>query len=585
MVDHVHRAVGASVRAFALAGLVLALGAGAAAAQQQAQPRYLETAVDSTAPDAGIVSESYVSLYAPRPAADGPRPAACDRIGYLRFRAAGGPSNPARAAAIFVAQPGIFESAGALDQVARNTVRAALNDGYDVEFWALNRRSNCLTDEFGVQAAAAAHDPQLAVDYYYDGKSVDGHTFPGFATELQAAFLSQVGLAQTLRDEYTVIRQLPPRVRRTRVLCGGHSLGGILTGAFANFDFSGSGDPAQAGYNQCAGYFALDTRFTMSLTTTILSDVDGGVVNSVLQSISAGWPYINVAPFSPDVFAALPILGLAAYDDPDGKLTLVDALPDDDSFNFTYDVLFSSSWLGFLTDTPDVRQFNLTNEAAIGAIFGDVSDPIGILRASVGVPTGGPVVEKNFPVDYGTPAQAAGLLGGNDLIAPDPSQANPNGTMYGWLNYDQVPTPGPSPVDDPGHPYTSSASQVSDITQLSRALFQAPATFTENYFPVRLLLDMAAAAYGDRSGGLAGLRYSNGISLRPAAYVDGGEGITPSLGDLSAVPPGAAPQVHVVAPGYNHLDVVTAAWKQNDGRPEITSATLASWMSQIVGSR
>jgi hypothetical protein len=41
----------------------------------------------------------------------------------------------------------------------------------------------------------------------------------------------------------------------------------------------------------------------------------------------------------------------------------------------------------------------------------------------------------------------------------------------------------------------------------------------------------------------------------------------------------------VVAPGYNHLDVVTAAWRQNNGQPELTSATLADWMSQIVGPR
>ncbi len=548
-------------------------------------PRYIETPISSTAPDASLVRESYVSLYAPLPAADGPRPAACDRIGYLRFRDAGGPANPAQAAAIFVAQPGIFEGAGALDQVARNTVRAAAQRGYDVEFWALSRRSNCLIDDFGVQAAAAAHDPQLALDYYYDGGTIDGQRFPGFVSEQDAAFLGHVGLAQTVRDEYTVISQLPPAVRTQKVLCGGHSLGGIITGAFANWDFSGTGDPAGAGYNQCAGFFALDTRFTISLGGQILSDPLGGLLNSILAGVSDAAPYLDVSPFTPETFAALPILGMAASFAPDQKATLENELPNDFNFNVTFRLLFANSWTDFFTDDPDIRQFNFTNEATIGAIFGDVSDPIGILRASVGIPTGGPVVEKNFPLAYGSAPAAAGLLGGNDLVAPDPTSATPNGPVYGWLNYNQLPATLPAPVDDPTQtPYTSAASQVSDITQLSRALFEgAPAMFTEDYFPTALVLDISAAALGDRSGSLAGLRYTNGIAERPAAYVDAGEGITPALGAAGAIPAGPAPAVHVLATGYNHLDVVTAAYQQTNGQPEITSSTLANWMSQIVG--
>ena len=279
-----------------------------------AQPAYIETPVNSTAPDASQVRESYVSLYAPLPAADGPHPAACDRIGYLRFRAAGGPTNPALADAIYVAQPGFYEGAGAFDQVARNTVRAAAANGYHVEFWALDRRSQCLVDDFGVQAAAAVKDPQLAVDYYYE-----------------------------------------------------------------------------------------------------------------------------------------------------------------------------------------------------------------------------------------------------------------------------VPSPGPSPEGDPGHPYTSAASQVSDITQFSRSLFETPAQFIEEYYPTALVTDLLAEAVGDRQGSLAALRYANGYTAKPTAYIDAGEGITPYVGALGTILPSAAPEVHVVAPGYNHLDVVTAAYQQNNGRPELTSSTLASWMSQIVG--
>ena len=547
------------------------------------QPQYIETPVYSTAPDASVVSESYVSLYAPLPAADGPHPAACDRIGYLRFRDSSGPTDPARAAAVFVAQPGFYEGAGALDQVARNTVRAAAARGYHVEFWALDRRSQCLEDDLGVRAAAAARNPQLAIDYYYDGQAVDGQTFPGFVAPQDAEWLAHVGLAQTVQDEYRVISQLPRAVRERKVFCGGHSLGGIITGVFANWNFSRSGNPAAAGYNQCAGFFALDTRLTSSLTTTTLSPLVGDLLSGILQLGSESAPYINAAPFTPETSAVVPILGMASYFYPNQKSTIPSQVPNDGNFNATFRELFSSSWLNVITGEPDIRQFSVTNEAAVGLVFGDVSDPVGILRAGIGVPTGGPVVEKSFPVPYGSPPVGGGILGGNDLIALAPESATANGPLYGWLNYNRIPSPPPSPEDDPGQPYTSAKDEVSDITQLSRTLFQAPALFTEDYFPTQIVYDLLAEAEGDRSGSLAHLLYSNAYTLRPTAYIDAGDGITPNVGPIGAILPSAAPEVHVVAPGYHHLDVVTAAYQQTNGEPEITSNTLASWMSEIVG--
>ena len=494
----------ARVRALGLA-IVVALGLLAMARPLAAiadQPAYIETPVHSLAPDSSSVRESYVSLYAPLPAADGPHPAACDRVGYLRFRGAAGPRNPADADAIFVAQPGIFEGPAAFDQVARHTIIAAASQGYHVEFWALNPRSNCLIDNTGIAAAEAARNPMIALNYYYNGATVDGQTFAGYVNGQDAAWLSHDGLAQTVQDEYTVISRLPPAVRRTKVLCGGHSLGGIVTGAFANWDFSGTGNPADAGYNQCAGYFALDTRFTLSSGLSMLSRLDGSVLNYIFSAISSGFPYIDFPPITPETLQGLAILGLASYFQPNAESTLLKAVPNDSNYNFTLDFLVANSWGSFLLDSPNPRDFNVTNQAALGTIFGNNSQPIGILRASVGVPTGGPVVEKSFPLAYGTPSLFDGLLGG-DLVAPAPASATPNGPLYSWLNYNQVPTPGPSPEDDPGQPYTSAASQVSDITQLSRTLFDSGEPFTGNYFPTQLVLDIGAAGVGDRSGSLA----------------------------------------------------------------------------------
>jgi len=543
--------------ALVAAGTALLVAAGASPAVA-GQPAVVETPIHSTAPDASQVLESYVSLYAPLPASDGPHPAACDRIGYLRFRAADGPSNPAKADAIFVAQPGIFEGAGAFDQVARHTIEAAEAEGYHVEFWAINRRSNCLVDDTGVLAAEAARNPQVAFDYYFGGSSIDGQKFAGPVSESDAEWLSHVGIAQTVEDEYTVISQLPPAVRRTKVFCGGHSLGGFITGVFANWDFSGTGNPADAGYNQCAGYFALDTRLSFGSGAATLSDTLGGLVNSVLSAVSSWAPYIDFPPISPETEYALPILGMASYWDPNGKSTLLSQFPADSAFNFTYDVLLTDSWSDFFSGVPNARLINATNQAVVGEVFGNNSQPFAFLRAALGAPTGGPVIEKNFPVPYGSPLED-GLLGGPDLVTVPPADATGSGPLYSWLNYNQVPTPGPSPSDDPGHPYTSAADEVSDITQFSRTLFQAaPGLFTEPYFPTQLALDTFAVAAGDDSGTLSGLRYTDGVTQHPAVYVDAGDGLAAAIGGED-LPDGPQPQVHVVAPGYNHLDVLDGA--------------------------
>ena len=275
---------------------------------------------------------------------------------------------------------------------------------------------------------------------------------------------------------------------------------------------------------------------------------------------------------------------MASYWSPNARSTLLAALPNDTDFSITYRFLLADNWLDFLLDRPNARTINATNETVVGDVFGDDTEPIGILRASLGAPTGGPAVEKNFPVPYDSPSEFSGLLGGQAQVTPAPSAATPSGPLYRWLNYNQITGPLSLPVD-PGVPYATPTSEVSDISQFSRTLFEAaPALFTEPYFPTALADDTVTAAAGDRSGSLADLRYTDGIAQHPAVYVDGGQGIAPTLDPSgSLIPNGPPPQLHVTAPGYNHLDVLTAARAQNNGLPELSSGTLAYWMEQVVG--
>ena len=55
---------------------------------------------------------------------------------------------------------------------------------------------------------------------------------------------------------------------------------------------------------------------------------------------------------------------------------------------------------------------------------------------------------------------------------------------------------------------------------------------------------------------------------------------------LKSAADGAAVKPHsgsITSPGYNHLDVITAARKQNDGRPEPTSQALARFAGAVTG--
>jgi hypothetical protein len=134
----------------------------------------------------------------------------------------------------------------------------------------------------------------------------------------------------------------------------------------------------------------------------------------------------------------------------------------------------------------------------------------------------------------------------------------------------------PIPRDRSGQPFTSRESEVSSLPQLARAMFEAPADFTEQYFPTRLMTDVSAAQAGDRSGSLSHLRHE-GVRLTPSVLVEAGDGI----GSSFAGGQGGADR-SVTLPGYDHLDVVTAASRQNTGRRERSAGELVRLVSRLL---
>ncbi|MET7774159.1 hypothetical protein [Nocardia sp. NPDC005366] len=540
-----------------------------------AVPDRAESVYSSSSPVTSVVA-SKVTLAVPLPPDSLPHPAACDTLSYLRWRSADGPRSSADADRVLVAQPGIFEGAGAFDSVARNTVARAAELGRHIEFWALDRRSNCLEDHTGVRAALQTGSFDTATNYYFHGAEADGGRFAGFAEGDATAWLRDQGLAQMLRDEYDVLRiEFPDQaVRKRKVLCGGHSLGGFLTGYFAEWDFDG--DPAttdDAGYNQCSGYFALDTTIKAGLGLRGLDIPElpasaAGSVEDVSLRLDTALPVLRLpAVINPETTNLLALAGLAARLSPDGVNDLVQRLPDNLNITGTLRTLLSQDAVMFATGKPDVRQLNATNEAVLGAILDDNSQPLGFLQTSVGFVGGGPVGPKTFPVpdSIARSPLALGMFGDAPKVSPttyDPS------TVYRWVDYDD--TAGSTAPD--ARLYTSPGSEVTSIGELARSLSEPPLDFTEWYFPSRLALDLqqnSAPSFAHNH------LHPDGVNRNPILTFRGSGGIP--------VADSGNPRDEVIQlPGYNHLDVLTAAARQNNGQPEVVSTGLADFAGNFT---
>lgn len=154
----------AAVRALGAVGVAMGLAVSTVPAVAAAPAAARTEELYASCSEVAGVESSVVQVRIPLPPEAEPRPEQCDWLSYLRFRDSNGPADSADADRVVIAQPGIFEGAGAMESLARNSVRAAADNGQFVEFWALDRRSNCLEDNSGIQAALIAEDFSVAAD-------------------------------------------------------------------------------------------------------------------------------------------------------------------------------------------------------------------------------------------------------------------------------------------------------------------------------------------------------------------------------------------------------------------------------------
>jgi hypothetical protein len=526
-----------------------------------------------------------VTVDAPLPSAFAAHPAACDKLHFLRIRRIGGPADPSSADKVLIAQPGVLEGASAFYNVGANLVtRAYAEKGKHVEFWAVDRRPNCLEDLNGLRLAKSTGNPVDAIDYYYRQKPYNGAKFAGYLNPFtDAAWLADMGMDQTVKDWNEIItRGIPNQgVRQQKVYCGGHSLGGFITGAYAEWDFDGNAaTTADAGYNQCAGFFGLDTIVSADPLINSMLGTSAGPLTPLLGAIPTGVTalmragtferFVSVpGVIDPEIMNLLSGLGLAADLKPTTESNLIKNLPASPSVTGAYKFYFSRDLVDYLAQTvsPSIKSFRFTNQALLGTFTDDNAMPLTIVQASSGFYRGGSVTDKDFPIPgalAGIPElkQVTSLLGSPYLAIPNNSGLLGIGApLYSWTNYNQVGGV-TIPKNSDGVPYTNESKEVTDINDLSRSIGAVPADFVEKYFPIRLIVDSLL--------GTSGNVHPEGDTAKPLIDITAGDG--PGLGAPSA-PPGSP-----VVPGYNHLDVLTASPVQNNGQPEPVTSSLLDFL-------
>jgi hypothetical protein len=557
--------------------------------------------------DAAVVMEEEI-IDSPLPPEWG-APAECDKIHFLRFRPADnstladdGGVNSDAADAMLVMLPGILEGANGFEYIARNLVyQAKVKDNKNIECWAVERRNNRIEDLSAanyLEDKVAAGMPldeaaQAAVDYYYLGKEITpgGGTFDGFLTDKQVPYLSEFGLELDTEDVFTVMETMVPdrETRKKKVFVGGHSLGGIMTSMFAAWDKDG--DPAtldDAGYNNCAGLFGLDTtvkaipeivdlyagflpKFIWDQASNMTDFVYSGLVAGMRKGVN---PVILPIPMlTAEAMGLLEALSIAAYYYPDDECYLIKEIPYSYNLKTLLKFLHSVDLETFSAGRPEIRDFKYTNEAVLGVVFDDSFTPLSMIQTSMGFLQGGSVVKKSFPANdllYAVPGLSqivANILGKPPyFIANDAGPVTKLGTgpLYSWVDFDEVGTAVDPYFKDTKQAttYTTTTNEVSDIKDVARALHKGPLNLTEWYFSMRLIIDLIGGSmpFGPEYG--LNVMHADKVAAMPQIEFVAEQGVLKDT-IMGVLVPGTFEFIK----GYNHLDVLMASANTSTRRP------------------
>ncbi len=464
-------------------------------------------------------------------------PPALNRIRAFRYH------NPEFASprTCLVLIPGLNAGPNTFDLLAR----ALVARGGAVEVWVVEPRPALLQDRRGVEAALDYRNPDFALAYYFGGMPIDGESFHRL-DKRAAGYAGFWGLDLHLRDIRAVVQEVRRRFPGTRVILGGHSLGGILAALYAGYDFGripgpapvplAAGRPApsaEAGARDLDGLLFLD-----GLPLELIPYIGPEAYTHGLDLA-----FVGHIPGVDDLVALDPRRRADPFTDTSSLARTDDSLLLDVIAAYAYLRPDDASYFPF----PPRRGLSITNEALLGAILSDRVQPDLFIRTSVGIPRG--IFQRVPDLEGLVPG---GLL---DLRTGEPV---PGDTLIRWVPY------GPN---TPGRV---------DLRMLEEAMMQPHGDFTQWYVPWRLVLDIGLAADLDTSDPF-GRRYLSLTQVRytslPILIIGAGHGLIRTTGATTFYLSRIATRPQDVSieflPGYTHLDVLEAA--DNPAVPRILS--------------
>jgi pimeloyl-ACP methyl ester carboxylesterase len=220
-----------------------------------------------------------------------------NRARYTRHRLAGPEQQPE---AILILVPGFEGGAGDFKILAENLITRAIGEGFVLEVWAFDRRTNQLEDGAGLDLAEEFLDPQIALDWLYGGElGLTLHPILAAGPNRRAEFHDTQGDVPFIanwtnlvftRDIDAVVEAARAAATNQNVFLGGHSAGTGFTARYAatDLDLSGGG-PAEPGYAKLRGLVLLEggggstggTPLTADSLDRIEAKFDGGLFAAV----------------------------------------------------------------------------------------------------------------------------------------------------------------------------------------------------------------------------------------------------------------------------------------------------------------
>ena len=529
----------------------------------------------------------------PAPTGNGTPPEDANYVTYLRCRPAEDTGSISDADAVIVLIPGGQAGQSYMEILCKQAVYMALTQrNKHIEMLVMDRRPNNVEDLTGMNAAMAAHDTQVAIDYYYHGAEIDGHTFAGFNPDMP--YLSEFGLELVMKDVNTLITTVvpDPAVRRQKLFLGGHSMGGPYTALYTGWDFDGNPETTDdAGYMNVAGLVGLDTLVQINLD--FVTDFNSSTPSTADVAALTDTPatgneeyYINflddvrtgsltrLIPSSylltSEIMAIEELLAMEAVWHPNEESDLLKRIPYSPSAAQTIAILHNRGLDNYLTGIPSIKDFRYTNEVAFACVVDDNFDPMGALQASCGFLSGGAVVKKDFPItqelqDLYPEITGKGTINMNrQFIANDagPYFQMGTGPLYTWANYDEVgDNADPNFMSTDGSiTYTTAQSEISNLQDVALSMFDQSSNGLEWYFTIRQWVDIWAAQESFNTKYGLNYLHRDAITGLPKIEFIGDEG--PMAGRTDQLPPA----VHVLK-GYNHLDALLAAANTPARRP------------------